>query len=129
MSDTVTFGRHLGRDDGTQLEATTVIDLSAERSESELLLQRHYISVPWLDLVTPTTAELREVALEVARRAQTGSVHVHCTLGRGRSTLVIAAWLLITGQVASPQAALARVKEVCPEAVFNDDIVEILYGL
>ncbi|MCH1919718.1 dual specificity protein phosphatase family protein [Shewanella sp. A3A] len=55
----------------------------------------NYLNVPVLDHDVPTTAALRRALQWMSRQQRLGrKTLVHCALGRGRSVLMVAAWLL-----------------------------------
>jgi len=79
-----------------------------------------YASVPMLDLVVPTPAQLAEAADAIeALRAQ-GPLLVCCALGYSRSAVSVATWLLRTGRVRSAAEAVARVRAARPSIVLHD---------
>ncbi|PWB28982.1 serine/threonine protein phosphatase [Stenotrophomonas sp. SPM] len=79
-----------------------------------------YASVPMLDLVVPTPAQLAEAADAIeALRAQ-GPLLVCCALGYSRSAASVATWLLRTGRVRSAAEAVARVRAARPSIVLHD---------
>jgi len=79
-----------------------------------------HASVPMLDLVVPTPAQLAEAADAIeALRAQ-GPLLVCCALGYSRSAASVATWLLRTGRVRSAAEAVARVRAARPSIVLHD---------
>ena len=79
-----------------------------------------YASVPMLDLVVPTPAQLAEAADAIeALRAQ-GPLLVCCALGYSRSAASVATWLLRTGRVRSAAEAVARVRAARSSIVLHD---------
>lgn len=81
---------------------------------------RHYLHVPMLDLVPPTARQLAQAAQGIARLLAAGPVLVCCALGYSRSAAAIAAWLIISGKVATVDEAVARVLGARPGVVFTD---------
>lgn len=80
--------------------------------------------LPLLDLVPPTTGQLRRAALmvEAGHRAasrQGVSLRVCCALGYARSTAAVAAWLLCTGRVAGVDGAEARLRAARPQLAWS----------
>ena len=77
-------------------------------------LDRDVLHVPIPDFQTGTLDQLqRAVAFVEAGRSE--GVLVHCLGGKGRSGMVVAAWLVSRGE--TPEAAIAAVREVRPGAV------------
>lgn len=110
------LGRAPGRTDRHQLPAAT-LDLTAEFSRPALVPQRSCRSVPLLDLVVPSPAELAQATAALDELCPTGPVLVHCALGYSRAAMVVAAWLLHRGFAATPEAAIARVRAARPQIV------------
>ena len=97
---------------GPPAGAYAVLDLCSEFRRARPFA--HYRSVPMQDLVFPTAAEMSAAMAAVEDLLALGPVHVHCALGRGRSALVAAAWLLRSGQAATPAAAVSQAIAACP---------------
>ena len=77
--------------------------------------------VPMLDLIAPKLSELKEAVILLDQMAEVGKpVMIHCALGLSRSVLVIAGWLLYSGQASGVENAISQVKEVRPDCVIND---------
>jgi hypothetical protein len=95
---------------------TAVFDLTAEFTEPAFLRRApHYRCIPVLDATPPTLAELQDgVAWLQEMRAVGNTVYVHCALGRGRSALFVAAYLLASGAVQTPDEAIAHLAKRRP---------------
>jgi protein-tyrosine phosphatase len=92
-----------------------VLDLVAEMPEVPALrAAAHYRSLPVLDATALTPGQLRAAVGWVHAHAASGPVYVHCALGHGRSALVVAAYLLATGQATDAKGAVARLRELRP---------------
>jgi protein-tyrosine phosphatase/membrane-associated phospholipid phosphatase len=78
-----------------------------------------YINLPWLDLVTPTAAQLANAARQIESLRKHGPVLVCCALGYGRSAAAVAAWLLHSGRAADPAAAYAMIRARRPGVAFS----------
>jgi protein-tyrosine phosphatase len=103
---------------GPPHRAAAVLDLCAELPRQRVF--GAYRQVPMLDLVAPSPKALTQAmaALE-ALRLSGMPVYVHCALGRGRSAVVAAAWLLHTRRCATAEDAVAAVRAACPSAVLG----------
>lgn len=130
------IGRIPGQRDWRAPQPAAVLDLTAEFSASAKARAMPYASVPMLDLVAPTLAQLQQAidALHVLRgqigmphtlpdvpvnvaQSDGQSVLVHCALGYSRSALVAAAWLLHTRQCGTPEQAVDCVRAARPQIV------------
>lgn len=78
-----------------------------------------YASVPMLDMVAPSTADLRLAAgiLQKFLQQHRGPVLVCCALGYGRSVAVVLAWLLLYGGIEDWEEAVAIIRNVRPGMV------------
>ena len=101
-----------------------VIDLTAELpclSEGRL-----YASIPQLDLVTPSSIQLRRLVRAIEAFSNTGPLLVCCALGFSRSALAVCAWLVATGRAADHLEAIALVRRARPSIVLNEANVQAL---
>ncbi len=113
------LGRAPGRADWQHLPAGAVLDLTAEFNLSPAAWARPHRSVPLLDLVVPTPAQLTQAVAALDELAAHPPVLVHCALGYSRSALVAAAWLLHRGRAATPAEALAQLRAARPQVVLG----------
>ena len=95
----------------------TVIDLCAELPHTAAAST--YVSVPALDLVPLTPAQLEQAAQEIACAVLNGPILVCCALGYSRSAAAIAAWLLVSGRAANAGEAVAVIRRVRPQIVLS----------
>jgi diacylglycerol kinase (ATP) len=100
-----------------------VLDVTAEFAALDDLSQLssiHYLNIPVLDHAIPTTAQLQHAVNWLQQQRAAGrKVLVHCALGRGRSVLVLAAFLLSRHNSRSAELALALIKQVRHTARLN----------
>lgn len=100
-----------------------VLDVTAEFSALDQLSQFssiHYLNIPVLDHAVPTNAQLQQAVNWLAQQRAAGrKVLVHCALGRGRSVLMLAAFLLSRHNSRSAEQALALIKQVRNTARLN----------
>ncbi|MCI1187922.1 dual specificity protein phosphatase family protein [Hymenobacter sp. DH14] len=113
------LGRAPGRADRRHLPAAAILDLTAEFNRPAAARHRPYRSVPLLDLVVPTPAELAQAVAALDALWPARPVLVHCALGYSRAAVVVAAWLLHRGLAATPEAAVAQVRAARPQVVLS----------
>ena len=114
--DGVWIGRMPGRELSPPLQA--VLDCCAELS-CPAAAGGEYASVPMLDLVVPTPAQLVEVADAIERLRPRGPLLVCCALGYSRSAAGVAVWLLRSGRAVDLDAALAQLRAARPGIVLG----------
>jgi protein-tyrosine phosphatase len=105
---------------------TGVLDLTAEFSEAAPFLAANYRHLPILDLTAPTQDQLREAVGFITEQSSSGTVYVHCKIGYSRSAAVIGAYLLASGQTATADDAVARLRSVRPTIVIRREALEAL---
>ncbi len=104
----------------------TVVDLTAEFSETEVFRDLCYFNLPILDLTPPTPDELCVVCRFIDNRIGTGPVYLHCALGYSRSAIAAAAYLLYAGCAESAEQAVELLRRARPKAVLTDAHVAAL---
>ncbi|SDJ10295.1 Dual specificity phosphatase, catalytic domain [Pseudomonas delhiensis] len=119
--DEVLPGLWIGRvPTDAELDATpcrAVLDLSAELQCAPA--GRAHACLPLLDLVAPSVEQCRRAAGLIDDLLPRGPLLVCCALGYSRSATVVAAWLLLSGRAASPEAALALLRQARPQVVLK----------
>ena len=118
------FGRRLTETEAKEVETEAVLDLTAEYDEVPDFLRRHYLNVPILDLTSPSLEQLREAVEHIRSHP---SCYVHCSLGRGRTGAVAAAYLISEGGMALDDA-LAEIKGLQPDLKLARGAHEVLQG-
>ena len=79
-----------------------------------------YLNVPVLDHQSPKKQDLMHAMHWIANQQRAGKpVVVHCALGRGRSVLVVAAYLLCRYPQLSVEQALKRINDIRQTAALN----------
>ena len=109
----------LGRMPARRLPAPllVVVDVCAELSCA--VAAPAYASVPMLDLVVPSPAQLVEAAGAIERLRGNGPVLVCCALGYSRSAASVAVWLLRSGHATTLDAALGQLRAARPQVVLG----------
>lgn len=108
------LGRHCSRNEAGMLIKTkqiqAVIDLEAEAGEAKPFRElTNYHLLPVIDR-QPVPQHVLEHGVEKIRQyLKDGPVLVHCALGRGRSAMLVVAYLLATGHQPNVEAALLYV--------------------
>lgn len=104
-----------------------LVDLCAELPAPAGTWQ-HY-ALPWLDLVVPSVARLREAAAAIEAARARGGVLVCCALGFSRSASAVAAWMLLSGRAASVAEAVAAIRTRRPAIVLSEAHLAALASL
>ena len=79
-----------------------------------------YLNIPILDHTSPTPEQLTTAINWIQQQTSAGKkVVVHCALGRGRSVLTVAAWLLAKDQTLSVMDAMNQIQSVRETARLN----------
>lgn len=101
-----------------------VLDLCAEYAYPHRDVSA-YVSLPWLDLVTPSVANLREAAAKLQHLHETqANVMVCCALGYSRSAAVMVTWLATYGGMESVAQAHDWVKKQRPQIQLSNDTLQ-----
>lgn len=89
------IGRRLSAGEAQQLPpGCSIIDLSAELSETSALRHTRYRHFPLLDLHAPTRAQIRNIIAAIhAERTQGHPVYLHCAMGYSRSLFIARIYL------------------------------------
>ncbi|GAA0854424.1 diacylglycerol kinase family protein [Aliiglaciecola litoralis] len=102
---------------------TAILDATAEfdgldwTAESEHL---QYLNIPVLDHQSPTASELQQAINWIQNQIDDGgSVVVHCALGRGRSVLIMTAYLMSLDKNLSAEEAVAEINTTRQTARLN----------
>ena len=103
----------------------SVVDLTCEFSEpKDGWALQSYLCHPMLDGTGSTPDEIRELASEIIKMPK--PVLIHCAQGHGRTSLVSAAVLLVSGQAQTAADAVAMIRAVRPGVDLNDSQRAIL---
>ena len=125
----VWIGGKLGRREAKsalRARVTSVLDLSAEFSETTLFRAVCYRNIPILDLTAPTQEQLREMGNFIAEQCKTGIVYVHCKIGYSRSASAVAAYLIMSGNASDAEEALAIIRRARPSIVIRPEVISAL---
>jgi len=104
----------------------SVLDLSAEFSETKSFRKINYRNIPVLDLTSPTQEQLVEMSEFIGSHSQNGAVYVHCKIGYSRSAAAIAAYLIRSGKATTAEDAFAMIRRVRPSVVIRPEVVSAL---
>jgi hypothetical protein len=94
-ADGLWVGRRLSAGEAQQLPAgCSVIDLSAELSETRALRHERYRHYPLLDLHAPSRAQVRNILAAIHAEHSLGrTVYLHCAMGYSRSLFIARVYL------------------------------------
>lgn len=121
------IGARLTPRDIDNLQSTNihaVLDMTAEfdglGSFADSSLDMDYLNIPVLDHLAPKPHELTRACRWINNHCRRNkNVLVHCALGRGRSVLVVAAYLVATQREANLGSALIRIQGIRSTAGLN----------
>jgi protein-tyrosine phosphatase/membrane-associated phospholipid phosphatase len=108
---------------------TAVLDLTAEFSETKSFRGIVYRNIPVLDLTAPTRDQLKDMGEFISQQSRHGVVYVHCKIGYSRSAAAVAAYLIMSGQVAGVEESFAILRTKRPSLVIRPEIVSALLEL
>ncbi|BFM04975.1 diacylglycerol kinase family protein [Halioxenophilus aromaticivorans] len=102
---------------GAILDVTAEFDaLNAEARASQI----EYLNIPILDHAVPSQTQLMKALHWIDHQQRQGhNVLVHCALGRGRSVLLVLAFLLATNPKENIPAAIDKVQNIRRKARLN----------
>lgn len=96
----------------------SVVDLTCELSEPRNNWQmERYLCFPILDASSPTPSELKALAIEILELPK--PVLIHCAQGHGRTGLVAAAVLIVSGRATNATDAISMVQSARPGIELN----------
>jgi protein-tyrosine phosphatase len=104
----------------------SVLDLTAEFSETKPLREINYHNIPVLDLTAPTQAQLVEMASFIANQSRNGAVYVHCKIGYSRSAAAVAAYLIMSGKARTADEAFDIIRRARPSIVIRPEVFAAL---
>jgi hypothetical protein len=125
----VWIGGKLGRGEAksaVRAGVTSVLDLSAELSETTPFRAVCYRNIAILDLTAPTQEQLREMGNFIAEQCEPGIVYVHCKIGYSRSASAVAAYLITSGNASDAKEALAIIHRARPSIVIRPEVISTL---
>lgn len=99
----------------------SVVDMAAELPCATSGVR--YLSVPQLDLTSPSSNHLERAVQAIESAMASGPVLVCCALGYSRSAAAVAAWLVATGRAAAAVDAADQVRRARPACVLGPEHV------
>jgi len=104
----------------------SVLDLSAEFSETKPFREINYRNIPILDLTAPTQSQLVEMSEFIGNQSRSGAVYVHCKIGYSRTAAAVAAYLIMSGKAKTAEEAFAMIRHVRPSVVIRPEVLSAL---
>jgi protein-tyrosine phosphatase/membrane-associated phospholipid phosphatase len=104
----------------------SVLDLTAEFSETKPFRKIHYRNIPILDLTAPTQEQLEAITEFIGNHSRTGVVYVHCKIGYSRSAAAVVAYLISSGKTRTVEEAFAMIRRVRPSVVIRPEVLSAL---
>lgn len=119
--------RPLGRDAAALAHIRTVIDMTAEFDEIGFLRRLPgYRCFPALDDTSPEVALFVDAIRFGCEALKEGPLYVHCASGHSRSVSVVAGIMVMRGDAATVDEALAKIRPVRPRAKPTADQARLL---
>jgi diacylglycerol kinase family enzyme len=126
VDDHTYLGCRLSTADLAKIKAnkiTAILDVTAEFDGldwSQYEDHIEYLNIPILDHSVPTSAQLNQAVNWLYHQVRAGKqVLIHCALGRGRSVLVLAAYLVCKDKQQNFSKVLQQIKQVRKTAGLN----------
>lgn len=120
----VWLGRRLMTDEARVAELLgigAILDLTEEYAEPRALRRgRRYLNLPVPDFHAPTLEQVAAGVEFIREARRQGPVYVHCAAGRGRSALLVAAFLLAERRVETAGEAVEFLRRIRPEVLLVD---------
>jgi protein-tyrosine phosphatase len=116
------LGRRLLHNEATYFSHSpeaAILDLTAEFAENRKLRNKNYLCIPTLDHTAPRKEHLESAMTFIEKHILARPVFVHCALGHGRSTTVVAAWLLAQNKAQDVETAIKQIKAIRPGIGLN----------
>jgi len=129
VAENVWLGRRITSQQAAMLFGgadVATLDLTSEFQECARLRGPHYLCLPTMDHSAPTQARLRAGAAFIAANCGERIVFVHCALGHGRSSTVVAAWMLQHDPKLSVAVAIKQLQASRPGVRLNSEQREAL---
>lgn len=106
-----------------QQGVNAIVDVTAEFDALDWSAQQmdcQYLNVPILDHTSPTPEQLNTAINWIDQQIRDDrKVVVHCALGRGRSVLIVAAYLLAIDKTLSIEEAMSQIQSIRSTARLN----------
>jgi hypothetical protein len=114
------LGRRLAGREAGLTNFRTVLDLTSEFTEPEALRgASNYLCLPVLDHTPPTLEQIRQALVFLKAHQGDAPILVHCAFGRGRSALVVAAFLIQQGKATNAADAVTQLQRARPGVKLN----------
>lgn len=120
------LGRAPSQADWHLVPVRAVLDLTAEFNSSSSFIVRAQQSVPMLDLLAPTVAQLNHAVAVMEDLRMYGPILVHCALGYSRSAIVLAAYLWKQDPELNLGQVVKMIQRARPKVVLSTEHVKAL---
>jgi protein-tyrosine phosphatase len=95
------------------------LDLTAEHAAPSAFANIAYRCIPVLDMTLPTPGQVRDAIAFIGEYSPEGTVYIYCGLGRSRSAMIAAAWLMSNGKARSGSQACQLIRALRPEVTLD----------
>lgn len=109
-----------------QVACDAIFDVCSEYERVNYSMP-HYVHYPLIDLVAPTTEELRRGVEKLDALLQDNkTVFIHCALGMSRSAILVMAWMIYTKKVHSGSEAIHYFKDNNFKSTVSEKHLDVL---
>ena len=131
LTDNLWIGRRLSPAQARQAIASgvrAVVDLTGEFSEPAVFRGLNYLQLSVLDLTAPHRSQIDQAVEFIQQNRRNGIVYVHCKAGYSRTAVIAGAYLLASGEAATPRAAIEMLRRARPTIVIRPEALRAIHG-
>jgi len=129
LTDNLWIGRCLSSKEAEQAVAagvTAVVDLTGEFSEPRAFRKLNYLQLCVLDLTAPHRSQIDQAVEFIQQNIEQGVVYIHCNSGYSRTAVIAGAFLLASGEAATPRAAVEMLRAARPSIIIRPEALQAL---
>ena len=123
------IGRQLNDAEAAELVkagVTSVLDLTSEFQEPQVLRELNYLNIPLLDLTAPTPNDLSAAIQFISDHIGSGKVYVHCKIGYSRTAAFVGSYLVRKGHAKDADEAIRMLHAARPSIIIRPEARAII---